>query len=300
MGSILVIGATGTVGSEVVRRLAARGASVRAATRRPAEAPALPPGVQAVEFDLARPETHASALAGADRAFLIARPGDDAPERAAVPLLDEMKRRGVRHVVDLSALGVEKLESAGLRRVERHLETSGMGFTHLRPNFFFQIFSTGSIHAGIRAAGVIRLPAADARISFVDARDVGAVAAEALLDDRHAGQAYTLTGPDALDHADIARALAAASGRDVRYEAIDEDTARRLVTAAGLPPARVDRLLGFYRLVRTGLSSPVSLDVARVLGRPPTPVSTFARDFATVWNEGPPPPSPSSDSRPAA
>src|SRR5206468_7994434 len=129
-GRVLVIGATGTVGSRLVTQLDQRGEKVRAATREPAAARRHSGGTaELVEFDFERPETFAPALDGADRVFLIARPGDEQADRVAVPLIDEMKRQGVRHVVNLTAMGVEMLDGMALRKVERYLEDSGIGFT---------------------------------------------------------------------------------------------------------------------------------------------------------------------------
>ena len=281
-GPVLVIGATGTVGGALATRLEQLGHRVRAASRRPPNA-----GVQSlrefVEFDLERPETFGPALDGVDRVFLIARPGDDNPERLAVPLIDEMVRHRVRRLVDLSALGAETRDDFGLRRVERHIEASGIPWTHLRPNWFMQVFSGGPLLAGIRATGAIHLPAADARISYIDVGDLADVAAVALIAPGHEGRAYALTGGESLHHDEVAAAIAAAAGRPVRYGAIPEDAARAALAAAGLSAERVERLVGFYRRVREGACAPVSPDVASVLGRAPTRFIRFAAAHSTNW-----------------
>lgn len=283
MSKILVIGATGTVGSRVVAELVARRESVRAATRDPGKVRGLLAAAEPVEFDLERPETFGPALDGVDRAFMIARPGDEAADRVAFPLIDAMLAAGVRHVVDLSAMGVERLPEMALRKIELRLEASGMSWTHLRPNFFMQVFTAGPLHAAVLHAAAIHLPAADARVSYVDARDIAEVAAVALTAGGHAGRAYTLTGPAALDHYEVVATLSEAAGRAVSYVPIDEDSARRAIAAAGLPPARVERLIGFYRAVRAGLCSPVSRDIPAVLGRPATSFAQFTRDHAALW-----------------
>src|SRR5437762_5155230 len=283
-GKILVIGATGSVGSELVTQLIGRSERVRAATRNPERAQrGLDNAIEFVEFDFERPETFAVALDGADRVFLIARPGDDHPDRVAFALIDEMRRREVRLVVDLSAMGVESRDDIALRKVERYLEDSGIGFTHLRPNFFMQVFSAGPLLTDIRSTGAIHVPAADASISYVDVRDIAAVAAAALSEAGHVGRAYTLTGGEALDHHEIARAISEAAGKTVRYVPISEDAARRAIEGAGLPPERAERLVGFYRLVRHGFCTPVSPDVHTVLGRPPISFARFAKDSAACW-----------------
>jgi uncharacterized protein YbjT (DUF2867 family) len=259
------------------------GERVRAATRQPASARSPQSAVEFVEFDFERPETFAATLDGIDRVFLIARPGDDHADLVAYPLIDEMKRQGVRQVVNLSAMGAESRDDFALRKVERYLEDSGVGFTHLRPNFFMQVFSSGPLLQDIRSTGAIHIPAADAKLSYIDVRDIAAVAAATLTKQGHTGKAYTLTGGEALDHQEIARALSAASGRTVQYVAISEEAARRFVEAAGLSPERTERLLGFYRLVRLGFCAPVSFDVQTVLARHPISFAQFANENAPCW-----------------
>lgn len=284
MGKILVLGATGAVGGQLVQELLQRGQSVRAATRRPAEAAAqLGAAVECVRFDLEQPETFAAAVEGVDRVFLLARPGDDEPQRTACPLIDVLKLRGVRHVVALTAMGTELRPDFGLRRVECHLEASGIAWTHLRPNWFMQVFAGGPMLADLRSSGALHLPAGDAKISYIDVRDIAAVAAVALSEPGHTGRGYTLTGPEALEHSEITRQISLAAGRTFAYVPIGEEAAGGSLAAAGLPPARIERLLGFYRLVRQGYCAPVSPDVATVLGRPAISFAQFAQDHAACW-----------------
>ena len=172
---------------------------------------------------------------------------------------------------------------SALRKVELALEASGLNFTHLRPNFFMQIFASGPHHAQIMASRQIRLPAADARISFIDVHDIAAVAQECLLNECHHGKAYTLTGGEALSHADVAAHIATASESAVSYVALSEDEARREWTAAGLPAANVERLIGFYRIVRTGAASTMSPSVEQILARAPGTFADFATFHRRTW-----------------
>jgi uncharacterized protein YbjT (DUF2867 family) len=275
--TVLVLGATGTIGRTLVPLLRARGAAVRAATRHPAQA-----GPE-VAFDFDDPRTWAPALEGATSLFLMARPGDEAPDVVGLPLLEAARRAGVAHVVSLTGLGTDTRGDSPLRRVELALEASGLAFTHLRPNYFFQNFTVGPLLAGLQARGCIELPAGEGRTSFIDARDIAAVAAEALLDASHRGQGYALTGGTAVTHAEVAQALSVASGRPLRYHPQTDEEARVSLLAAGVPPARVERRLGFYAAVRQGALAAVSPDVARVLGRPPIGLGAFARDFVETW-----------------
>ncbi|MEJ2217680.1 MAG: SDR family oxidoreductase [Gemmatimonadota bacterium] len=280
-GNVLVLGATGAVGGRVLQGLEAAGERVLAASRMPGRAAAVSGGTW-VELDLERPETFPAALEGVDRVFLMARPGDDDPDRVAGPFLDAARRAGVARVVNLTAMGVEREPEFGLRRLELQLEASGLAYTHLRPNFFMQIFAVPPL-LGQVSGGALRLPTADARLSYVDTRDIADVAVAALMDRSHAGKAYTLTGPESLDHHAVAHHLSAAGGRRISYEPVTDDEAAAFMSAAGLEPARVERLLGFYRRVRSGHSAPVSGDVEAVLGRPARSFAAFARDYAASW-----------------
>jgi uncharacterized protein YbjT (DUF2867 family) len=280
---ILILGATGAVGSAVALELGRRGSPARLATRRPDALRARHPQAAVVELDLTRPETFAPALEGIHRVFLVARPGDDAPERFALPLIDEMVRRGVRHVVDLSALGAERRADFGLRRVELALEQSGMAFTHLRPNFFFQVLLQATLAAGIRERAELALAAGEAKVAYLDARDVGAAGAVALTEAGHENAAYALTGAEAYDHDEVAHILGVALGRTIRYVPLTDDALRTALAGAGFPPAWQERLVGFYRLVRAGACAVVTPDLERVLGRRPRTLTEFAREHATAW-----------------
>ncbi len=283
MKNVLVIGATGRVGTALVSELQRQGCGVRAASRRARQCASTPGAAPEVDFDFDRPETFDPALEGVDRVFLIARPGDDEADKAAAPLVDAMKRCRVRHVVNLTAMGVETMPDTALWRIERAIEDAGLGFTHLRPNFFMQIFAADPLRTAILMQGILAVPAGEARLSFVDARDVASAAAVALTQPGHQGEAYTLTGEQAVDHAEIAGSISRAIGRPVRYVALDEEAARRMIVASGLSAARAERLIGFYRLVRAGHCSPISADVRRLLDRAPLSLDRFARDYAHAW-----------------
>ena len=282
-GKILVIGATGTVGRELVTLLAGKGEEVRVASRHRDLQPQIPTGNEAVVFDLENPDSFEPALNEIDRVFLIARPGDERADEVALPLIKKMQHLRIRHVVNLSAFGAETRANFALRKIEISLEDSGMGFTHLRPNWFMQIFSSASLLTDIRSTGAIHIPGGDAKISYIDARDIAAVAAEALTQRGHVGKAYTLTGAESLDFNEVAQSISRASGREVRYAEITEDAARAALEKTGFSAERVERLVGFYRLVRRGFCMPVSQDFSTVLGREPIRFSQFARDNASCW-----------------
>ena len=282
LGTILVIGASGRVGSEVVKLLRERGETVRAATRDPLSH-RFPDSMEVVKFDFDQPESFAPALKGVHKVFLIARPGDNQSDKAAMPLIDEAKKQGIQLIVNLTAMGVDQDETFMLRILEKYLETSGIPFVHLRPNWFMQNFDSGPMFADIRSTGAIHLPAGDASLSYIDVRDVAAVACTTLIDPRHAGNAYTLTGAEALNHFEVVEKISRVAGKTISYVPISEEAARAALSARGVPSGYIERWADFFSKVRRELCAPVSGDIELVLDRSPILFDRYAADYARSW-----------------
>jgi uncharacterized protein YbjT (DUF2867 family) len=281
---ILITGATGKVGSELIKLLVEKGEAVRAATRNPESASIKFTGaMEWVEFDYENTETFVPALKGIDKVFLVARPGDNQSDKAAAPFIDEMKLQNVKHIVNLTAMGVEQDESFMLRKLEKYIEDSGISFTHLRPNWFMQNFIAGPMYSDIQSTDALHLPAADAKLSFIDVRDIAAVGAVVLSSDTHTDKAYTLTGCEALNHFQVVDKINRASGREISYVPISEEIANTLLDKAGVEIDQIERWTNFFRKVRDGFCAAVSNDVEFILNREPVKFDTFAADFAEVW-----------------
>ena len=281
---ILIIGATGRVGVELVRMLTEKGEAVRAATRNPATVSArLPSVVEVVEFDFERPQTFAPALRGVANVFLMARPGDNHADKVAIPFIDIAKKEGVRLIVNLTAMGVELDDNFSLRIVEKYLESSGIPYIHLRPNWFMQNFNSGPMLADIRATGGLHLPASDAKLSFIDVRDIATVGLAVLTEPRHMGNAYTLTGGEALNHYQVVDILSRTAGKTITYVPLSEEVACAALEKAGVAGDLIERWTNFYQKVRQGLCSPVTHDVESVLGRPPIVFEQYAKDHSAAW-----------------
>ncbi len=283
-GSILVVGATGRTGTELVKLLVKHGEHVRAATRNPKKNTlTLPGGAEPVEFDFERSETFPPALRGVEKVFLMARPGDNRSDEVAIPFIDAAREEGVRHIVNLTAMGTEEDNAFMLRRLERYVEVSGIPWTHLRPNWFMQNFSSGPMFAEIRARGSLHLPASDARLSFIDVRDIAAVGFTVLTGPGHTEKAYTLTGREALNHFEVAEKLSRAAGRTISYMPVTEEAARAGLAREGVPEGYIARWADFFSKVREGRCSPVTHDVERVIGRRATTFDRYVKDYAASW-----------------
>jgi uncharacterized protein YbjT (DUF2867 family) len=281
---ILVIGATGRIGNELVKLLIKKGKTVRAATRNPEKVISIfKNSVEVTKFDYEQPQTFASSLIGIEKIFLTVRPGDNQSDKFAMPLIDEAKKANVQLIVDLTAMGVEQDETFMLRILERYIEQSGIAYTHLRPNWFMQNFNSGAILADIRATGAFHLPAADATVSFIEVLDIAAIGLAVLTEQHHIGKAYTLTGIEALSYFDVAQKISDASGRKISYAPISEEIARSILTKTDIPKDIIERWTEFYRKIRNGFCSPISTHVELILGRKPILFDNFAKKNSEMW-----------------
>ncbi len=287
--TILILGASGTVGGATARALAARGAGpVRCLVRDPRRADGLGGlGVEVAAGDLDDPSGLAEAVAGVERMLLLAPLGPEL-ERREGAAIDAAARAGVRHVVKVSTIGVaergataEPRPYPAHRASERRLERSGMAWTHLRPGPFFQNLLAQA--PAVRADGVLTAAWGDGRQAFVDARDVADVAARALVEDGHEGCAYALTGPAALSGPELAAGLAAGLGRPVRYRDAPPEAVEAALTARGAPAWLVGALGEVMARARAGTPAPLGDGVERVCGRRPRAVEEFARDHAEAF-----------------
>lgn len=280
MNTVLVTGATGSLGRAVVLKLSTKGFKVRAAARNPAKA-AFPTGVESVKFDYQEPATFDTALKGAEDVVLIAPPLDsDAPSKVN-PVIDEAKAVGVSHVVLISAFGADAVEQAPLRRIERHLMASGLNYTILRPNFFMENFSTGFLAPMVKQGGIY-LAAGEGKTSFISTSDIAEAVAGAF-QKRLFGKEYNLTGPDALDHATAANILSQVTGKTVSYHPLTEEAMFKGMRDNGLPEGAVQYVGVLYGAVRAGYAAAVTNDVETVTGHKPQAFEDYARANVAAW-----------------
>jgi uncharacterized protein YbjT (DUF2867 family) len=283
---ILVIGATGTSGREVVWQLADRGERVRAMVRDPGRAVDLGvPNVEVVAGDLDQPASIDAALNGVDRAFFVSAVDERYPQRFG-NFLDAARRAGSPHVVKFSGMGATPDAPSVILR--QHAETddalaaSGLPFTVLRPNSFHQNMLW--LAETIRDQSTFHLPLRDARVSLVDVRDIAVVAALVLTGAGHEGKTYEITGPEALSFADVAAALSDALGRPVRYLDVPPEAALDSMLKAGMPAWNARAVVELYGEFAAGKAARVTDAVERLTGHPPIPFARFARDHAAAFS----------------
>src|SRR5713101_9231648 len=290
---ILVTGATGLNGKELLRRLSARGIAVRALVRNPAKAEAIAalPHVQIVQGDMARPVTLAEALHDIDRAMLISSSDPDMLDVQS-NFIDAARKAKVRHVVKLSGIMPELNSAFRFARmhgeIEKRLEASGIAFTHLRAGEFMSAYFRQA--PMIAAKGAMFLPMENAKIASIDVGDIAEVAATVLTKPGHEGKIYPLTGPEALTMTEVAEKLSAATGKTIRYVNVAPEDAKRAQLAAGVPPYLADALAELFAERRKGKESIVSPVIATIIGRPATSFAAFAARNAAIFRGEQPPP----------
>jgi uncharacterized protein YbjT (DUF2867 family) len=285
---IVIVGATGSTGTPLVRALVAEGRRVRVVARDVERARrAVGDGPEFVTGDLERPETFGRALDGAARAYVaVGGPtGTPALVDAECSLIDAAKAAGVGLYVKVSGIDATPEGPARIQRmhgaIERHLAASGLPATVLRPSFFMQNFFG---LAGAIRAGALPMPTGEHRASLIDAGDIARVAARVLTEDGHAGRTYTLTGPESLSHGDAARVLGEVLGRPVRFVDVPSEAFCQGMADAGLPRWFAELLTDVYVTVfaRDGASR-VTDDVRRVTGAEPRTLAAFVREHRAVF-----------------
>ena len=282
---ILVTGAGGTVGTLVARDLKSSGQKSRLAYHSKEKAEkARAAGSDAVALDFAKPETLRPALAGVDAVFLLGTGGMGQSE-GEINVVREAKAAGVRKIVKLSVWGAEgeAFSFAKIHRpVEREIEKSGLVWTFLRPNGFMQNF-VNYLSGTIKSQGAFYQPAADAKISHIDARDIARVAAVVLTKPGHEGKAYDLTGPQGLSYGEAAEILSRVLGKKVNYVAVSDEAAKAGMLGAGIPEFYADYLIDLSQYYRKGGAARVTTSVKDVTGRDPVTFEQFVRDNASAF-----------------
>jgi uncharacterized protein YbjT (DUF2867 family) len=278
---ILVTGASGTVGKAVLTEVARSGAKHKAMYRSASEAAKAPAGTQAVIADFAKKETLAAALQGVESVYLVCSPIPDLVQLEA-NMIDASVAAGVKHIVLNSALGAgdyTKSFPSGHRKVENKLKATGISFTILRPNSFHQNVVT-YFAPSIRTQGVFYSSMRDARVSFLDVRDIAVVAAKVLAGGEHRGKTYELNGPEALSYSEVAEKISKHAGRKVQYVDIPVDAQRKAMLEQGMPAWQVDALLDLQGYYTSGKGGSIDSLPQSLLGRSPITMDRFLAESA--------------------
>jgi len=281
---ILITGASGNVGREVVKQALAVGLEVRATFQSPAVAAKAPAGLDGVIMDYAKPETIRAALHGVEKILLVGPPVRDLPALEA-NFVKEVRTAGRKHIVKLSALGGRgSMFSSGHRDSEENIEASGLPYTFLRPNGFMQNLVNYNA-ATIRSQNAFYGCQGNGAVSIVDIRDIAAVAVIVLAATGHEGKSYALTGGESLTNQQVAEKISRVAGRKISYVDLPAAEFKKGILSAGTPEWFANALLDLQRFYREGNASLVTDDVERLTRRKPITLDQFARDYAFAFRD---------------
>ncbi len=283
--TILVLGSTGNVGAEVINALKAQGIPVRAGDLSPEKvAQRFGEGVEPILFDFSRPETFAPAFAGMERVFLMRPPQIADVKRYMFPAMDAAKAAGVKQMVFLSIINIEQNKVVPHYKVEEYLRPSGISYTFLRASFFMQNLNT--VHrAEIRDRDEIYVPVGDARTSFLDVRDIGAVAAYALTHPIQ-NNIYDITGAEALDYNQVAALFSQELGRKITYKrpsALSFFFRQLRGSKSAIIFAFITTWL--YTNTKNGMADRITGTVEQILGRKPILMRQYIHDYRASWEK---------------
>lgn len=274
---VLVTGSGGNVGREVVRALKDRGLAFRRGERRTE-----PGDPDSVKFDFLDRATWAPAARGCDALFLLRPPAIANTKETLNPFIDVARAEGVGHVVFLSVEGAGDNSIVPHHAVEKHLEKAGR-YTLLRPGFFAQNLQD-AYRRDIVEDARIYVPAGRGRVAWIDLADVADVAARVFSEpERHDGQAYTLTGPEAIDVAEAARIVSDTLGRPIRYVPAAIPGYALHLRRRGLPWMQILVQTILHVGLRSGGAERVSPEAERLLGRRPNTLAEYVRREARTW-----------------
>ena len=284
--TILVAGATGTNGSELLRQLANKGIHARAMVRDPERAANLAcDTVELVRGDLSDRSSLAAALDGIEKAYIVTAVHKDT-EAWFESFFAAAKEAGVSQLVKFSGMraDVESLSEIIRQhgRTDETLMESGIPYTILRPNSFYQNMLWQA--EAIRANGQFYLPIGDARQSQVDVRDIAEATVRILTEEGHENKAYDFTGPESISYFDVAATLSKILDKPVTYVPVPVAAAEAAMLEAGMPEWDAHALAEIQGLFATGIYAEVTDDLEKLLGRRPRTFEDFARDFAAAFS----------------
>jgi uncharacterized protein YbjT (DUF2867 family) len=285
MNKVLVTGATGSVGSQVVRELQERGVPVRAFVRDVGKAAKmLGDGVELASGDFSEAASVRRALEGVEGLFLACA---NQPRQVEYEtgVIDAAREIGIRRIVKLSALGAEVGSPVAFwdwhGRIEEHLRASRVPAVVLRPTFNMTNL-LGSVE-GIRQAGTLFAPAYGARVAMIDPRDIAAAASVALTEDGLDEESYILTGPEAITFEQVAAELSDVAGRMIGFVDVPDEAALQALVGDGIPEFVVGQIVAVFGFLRRGDQNRTTDAVRLLTGCEPRSFARFAHDHAGLF-----------------
>ena len=281
MNKILLTGASGTIGTELVKALQQAGADFELASSSGKGVAGVP--LRALNFN--DPASLRTAFSGIDTLFVLLPLVANKVELAQ-NVVQAAKAAGIRHIVRSSGAGADAAASFALPRLQGEIDdiivASGIPYTLIRPTSFMQNFAT--YYAGMVSGGAVYLPQGEGAISFIDVRDIAAVTATVLRDPAaHGGKVYTLTGAEAVDNAMATRLIGEVLGREILYVAVPDEAAISSMQQMGMDEWSIGQMMSLNRIISAGYAAGTTDTVKTLLGREPIAFARFAADYRQVW-----------------
>ena len=298
MDTILVTGATGTVGSEVVKQLASSSSSssidkkiIRAGVYSLNKVDKLKQykTVEIVNMDYYKSETITNSLQNIDKLFWLTPLAPNTTQISS-NLVKEAQKNDIKHIVKLSVMGADIEPATTITRLHRQeekiIEESGIPYTFLRPVGFMQNF-INFFGQTIKNQNAFYLPAGDGKVSFVDVRDIAAVAVKTLVanddNNQHIGKAYGITGDELLTYKQAAEILSKEVGKKINYVNISDEEARKAMKGIGMENWLIDGMMELYNIIRDGHAAQITNTVEQIVGKKPVSFSQFAKEYAEFF-----------------
>lgn len=280
--NILITGASGTVGKELLRSLEHKNVSIRIGVRDIKKIESLNLGnYKTVIFDYEKPETFVRAFEGIQRLFLTIPLGYLHVDNLIIPAINAAKRMGILQIITLGTMGVDIDGSSPLSVVEKCIVQSGIDYTILRPNLFMQnILYLSSI---IKKEDKLPLPAGNASISFVDLRDAADAIANVIVDQSFKNQIFYLTGNECLTLYKIAQIISEISFRSITYKPVSHNEAYKKFIEIGLSEKSANLMNGLFEIAHQGWCKEIHPDLKRIIKRDPISFKQFAIDYKRYW-----------------
>jgi uncharacterized protein YbjT (DUF2867 family) len=288
-GKLLITGATGNVGTSLLKHLDTAEVEVRALAQDESKVQLLRDrGVEAVVGDFLEPETLGPALEGVSTVFLLTPIHPEQVPQASNVIKAAKQSGNNPRVVRLSVHQASPQAPTRISRqhaeIEDELRASGLPYTLLRPQSFMQ--NTLATARTVASLGKIYQPFKDGKLGMIDARDIGEVAAKVLTGEGHEGKVYTLTGPAAISFYDVANAISEVLGKEVSYVPVPLENAKEAMLKMGIPEWKADALNEYAKAHSEGYSDWTTDDVEQLTGHPATSYKEFAADFRQVFRGG--------------
>lgn len=279
---VFVYGGSGLVGGHLIKELLSQGHEVFAGSRKP-ESQKGSNQLHWVFADSSELTKGQEILEKVDAAFFMGPPRQTNQYEILSPWIEKAKQVGLKKLVLMTAMGVEHAPpEAPFRKTEIMLEGAGIPWNIIRPNWFMQNFHTFWI-AGIKQGGKIYFPGGNATTSFIDARDIASVASVLLTTSKNDNHAFTLTGPESIDHKTVADHLTKVSGKNIEYVDVDPKVFESSLVAAGLTKDYAAFLVMIAGALKEGFASPILDTVKTLTGKDPITFSQYAKENANVW-----------------